>query len=102
MRAWKKALECLPKENLTPTQQTMKTQFMQGLQKAKVARKKIETGMEMIGPETIGQRPWEVATALRSQKLAARRPSCVRLRHLFRTHDLTHSSPLDIHDGLCL
>ncbi|KAF5332506.1 hypothetical protein D9611_005117 [Ephemerocybe angulata] len=64
LRAWKMALDCLPKENLTPAQENMKAQFTQGLAKARVARKKIETSA--VAVSDLEKLPWVVAFELRN------------------------------------
>ncbi|RXW11343.1 hypothetical protein EST38_g14512 [Candolleomyces aberdarensis] len=46
--AWQKAIDCLPKDNLSPEQRNMKTRFEEGLNKAKVAKNKIETSATPI------------------------------------------------------
>ena len=87
LHAWQKALDCLPKEALSPEQQKMKIQFEEGLEKAEVARKKIETGVIAVPKARMqsGKMPWQRAAALRSKKLAAQVPSCVRIFHQEKT-----------------
>ncbi|RXW11558.1 hypothetical protein EST38_g14297 [Candolleomyces aberdarensis] len=76
--AWQKALDCLPKDNLSPEQRNMKTRFEEGLNKAKVAKNKIETNATPIYADQwlSGKMPWQRAAALKSKKMAARAPSC--------------------------
>ncbi|KAF5339417.1 hypothetical protein D9611_009863 [Ephemerocybe angulata] len=73
LRAWKMALDCLPKENLTPAQENMKAQFTQGLANARVARKKIETSA--VAVSDLEKMPWVVASELRNRKMASGKPA---------------------------
>lgn len=81
--SWQKALDCLPKENLSPEEQKLKSQFEEGLNKAEVARKKIESNLACISAADVqsGRMPWQRAAALKSQKMAAQIPSCASIFH---------------------
>lgn len=77
----------MPKESLSPEEQKLKTQFEEGLNKAEVARKKVESNLASISAADMqsGRMPWQRAAALISQKKAAQIPSCVSIFSLFET-----------------
>ena len=67
----------------------MKTQFEQILNKGRLNEKKIDASSGLTGASIdqllSGRMPWQRAAALRSKKLEAQVPSCVRNFHREKT-----------------
>ncbi|KAJ3503661.1 hypothetical protein NMY22_g18171 [Coprinellus aureogranulatus] len=75
--SYRKALDCLPKQNLSPAEKKTREQCLQGLSKAKEQRKKFETTGISVPNDHMqsGKMPWDIAKKLTAAKTATGLPS---------------------------
>ncbi|KAF6748418.1 hypothetical protein DFP72DRAFT_916673 [Ephemerocybe angulata] len=80
INAFQKALDCLPKDNLSKGERAAQIEYAEGIAKAKAMRANISTTATTIGNAHMpsGQMPWDKAAALTAKKAAlSPKPSCV-------------------------
>lgn len=86
IKAWQKALDTLPKDNLTPAQLKQREQYETGLKAAKLKAEPDTPSRVITIPATSGQHPWQVAKAmepeLQTQGINLVRSSVCRVRLL--------------------
>ncbi|KAF6748419.1 hypothetical protein DFP72DRAFT_575902 [Ephemerocybe angulata] len=80
LTAFQKALDLLPKDNLSKAERTAQVEYAQGIAKAKAMRSEARTAATYHGPTDVevGRMPWDKAAALTAKMTAlCPKPSCV-------------------------
>jgi hypothetical protein len=67
IEAWQKALDTLPKDNLTPAQLKQLEQYKTGLKDATQKSESTAPPPVIVLPATSGQHPWQIAKAMESE-----------------------------------